>query len=145
MSCSPDASHVPARLPPDGAQACERAAALVRIHRRGPRATVIGLTGEFDLVSTPDAEEAVLAAVTSATGGAGTTVVLDLDRVRLLGACGVRMLLAAAERARGAGATVAVVAAPGAPAVRTLRCLPDVDLPIHPTVAEALADAVDRV
>ncbi|GAA1309396.1 hypothetical protein GCM10009634_74310 [Saccharothrix xinjiangensis] len=77
----------------------------VRVDRAGD-AHVVALSGELDMDSAPP----VHAAVDDALSATPPLLVLDLTEVVFFGSPGLSLLLAAHERALGAGGAVAVVA-----------------------------------
>jgi anti-sigma B factor antagonist len=68
--------------------------------------TVLELTGELDLATAPELEEAISARV-----GAGEPVVLDLRRLEFMDSSGVRALVAGHNAAKEAGGSLVIVRA----------------------------------
>jgi anti-anti-sigma factor len=117
------------RHPPGGAAATPAAVpdgARVAVERLRPGTTVVRLSGEIDL-ATADAVARTLLDVVAASHG--HRILVELDEVRFLGACGLEVLRAAAERAAHLDAELRVVLDDAAPAARTLRLAPDLVFP----------------
>lgn len=107
----------------------------VEINRSRCGVTVIGMAGEIDLASAPDLERAVLAAVAATPGH---RIIIDLNRVEFFGACAISLLLAADTHARRDGGQLHLVVDDVAPAARALHCVPELDIPIIPTLTAAM-------
>ena len=106
--------------------------AVVVETRTFPEPTVVMVVGEIDLVSAPDLREHVLRLPDG-------DLVLDISRVSLLAAAGLRALLELQGGRVRAGAQF-VVAAPSAPARRALSVTGvDKKLPVAASVEAALA------
>jgi anti-sigma B factor antagonist len=101
--------------------------------------TVLALDGELDLVSAPVLRQHVVAEV----AGGHRWLVLDLTGLTYLDSAGIGQVVAALKRARSHDGDLQVVVPE--PRVRRVFELCDLDrvLPLHRTVAEAVA-AVER-
>jgi anti-sigma B factor antagonist len=64
---------------------------------------VLTARGDIDVATAPQLHAALATARSRPGGSAGGRVVVDLSQVTFLGAAGLRVLLAAARRARGLG------------------------------------------
>lgn len=79
--------------------------------RETSAALVVGLSGELDIASLPVAERAV----EQAERAAPPVLAIDLSPLEFVDSTGVRLVLLAAERARGAGRALVVVLGRGLP------------------------------
>ncbi|MFF5987153.1 STAS domain-containing protein [Prauserella flavalba] len=97
-------------------------------------AVALVVTGELDMLSTPKLDEMV----TTALRGKPQVLVIDLTGVTFLASAGMAALVSA-QQAAGENTTVRVVAT-GRATARSLQVVGlDEQLPIHPTLDEALA------
>ncbi len=103
------------------------------------RVTVISLVGEVDLATADVFSTVVFNAVSA---GPGQRVVLELNRVRFLGARGLGVISVAHHQAVRSGGAVALVVDQVAPCASSLRFLPTGPGPvIYPTLSSALTRA----
>jgi len=104
-----------------------------------PSLTVVSVVGELDVATAPRLRQQLVAlAATSPTG-----VIVDLGGVDFLDSTGLGVLLGALKRARTAGFGFALAnAEPQVARVFEVTRLVDI-LPLHPTVAEAVAAIVE--
>ena len=79
----------------------------------------VKIAGDVDLGSARELEEQLTRVLAEASG---RTIIVDLEDLEFLGACGVTVLLVAEHRAAEAGRVVRMINAQGSPA-RTLRLL----------------------
>ncbi|MEQ3540760.1 STAS domain-containing protein [Pseudonocardia tropica] len=105
----------------------------------GAAVSVVSLIGDVDLASRHVLAVALDGAAVAA--GVGGRVVLDLDRVSFMGACGLGLVLAAHATASGLGGAVILVLDGDAPAARAVSLLVGAGPDIHPTLTAALAAA----
>ena len=108
--------------------------ARLSISRLRSGTTVIALAGEIDLSSVETVERTVLDTV-AASGG--RLVVIDLNRVRFLGARGTAVLVAAGDRAARGGGVLRIVPDAAAPAAHVMRWVLDAGS-VSATMTEAL-------
>ena len=98
-------------------------------------AVVVRVSGEVDLATVSELQQAL------AASGRAQPVVVDLTECTFLDSSGVRVLLAAATEAEGAGESFSLVAGEGG--VRRaleIAAVPD-RVPVHATLAEAVEAA----
>ena len=103
----------------------------------GERGAVVRVRGELDVATSPELEAVLDREAT------GQHVVLDLSACAFLDSSAIRVVLAGAERARGAGGTFSIVAADSG--VRRVLEIAGIEekLPIHPTLEAVAAEAAD--
>jgi anti-sigma B factor antagonist len=97
--------------------------------RLAPDRVVIALQGELDLASAPQ----LASAIERAESQARETLVLDLGELDFIDSAGLRVILAAHERAQDTGREFAVT--PGTPQVRRLFTVAGVSGHLH-TIAQ---------
>lgn len=97
--------------------------------------TVVAVAGELDVHTAPELEAALEAAPARAR------IVVDCTAVGFMDSTGLSVFVAAQERARGGGGGLGVVIAE--PSVRKVFSITGVDevVPVHETLAGALATA----
>jgi anti-sigma B factor antagonist len=86
------------------------------VHQDG-HGTVLGVDGEVDLATAPQLQAKLMDLVNEGTDGG---VVVDLTRVAFMDSTGIRVLLAAHQRAPARGVTIRLVC-PEGPVLRVVR------------------------
>jgi len=105
----------------------------VRVDTLPPGGEVVHVAGDLDLASVADLEAALL------RGQPATRLVLDLSACSFLDSSAIHVILAEAERRRGAGGAMAIVA-PDAAVRRPLEIAEaERVVRIHASVADAVA------
>ncbi len=116
-----------------------RAQARVTVHQP-PRATVARVEGDLDLVSLPQVERELRAAVSDAK--TQSLVAIDVTDVTYLNSAAIRLLYDLAEDLRTRRRQLRVVMSSDAPLRVLFRRLRfDTVIPVHDTVDEAIAEA----
>ena len=82
---------------------------------------VLGMRGDLDLDSEPEAREAIAAA----EAAAGSRMVVDVSAVTFMGSCGLRVLLEAADRATSHGRELLLILGPATEKVLALTSVAD--------------------
>jgi anti-sigma B factor antagonist len=96
--------------------------------RRTDRATVVSVSGELDIVSSAELEEAL----EGLEGSEARSIILDLTDVEFMDSAGLAVVVRAHQRAENAGTPFTLVT--GSPQVRRLLSVTGMDARI--TVAE---------
>jgi anti-anti-sigma factor len=117
-----------------------RAQAKVTVEQP-PRATVARVEGDLDLVSLPEVERDLRAAA-ARCGADDDVLAVDVSEVTYLNSAAIRLLYDLAEDLRIRRRELRLVLSPEAPLRALFRRLRfDTVIPVHDTVADAIAEA----